>query len=306
MTKAESGPGWYEPLRNVLVPTDFSQGADRALARALLLPFASRATIHLVHVLAADVPAKARKSVAAIAKRSLAESIARVSGEATARSIKLTSEVLMGEPFVEVIRHSRSLGAELIVLGRHGQRRIRDRLIGTTAERIVRKGAVPAIVVNRKPTRPYRKPLIATDLGDVFHRTIKVALRVLGPDLGDIRVAHAFNVPYEGFVTPISSARETSNYRRTFRQNASTRLTTLLADYKDLGVHWKITLRPGDPRAVILSEAATCRADLIAIATHGRSGVAHALLGSVAEWVLTAADCDVLVVRPIDFSFKLP
>ena len=47
-------------------------------------------------------------------------------------------------------------------------------------------------------------------------------------------------------------------------------------------------------------------ADLIAIGTHGRAGIAHFLLGSVAEWVLTSAPCDVLVARPIRFSFKLP
>jgi nucleotide-binding universal stress UspA family protein len=40
------------------------------------------------------------------------------------------------------------------------------------------------------------------------------------------------------------------------------------------------------------------RSDLIAVGTHGRTGVAHALLGSVAEWVVRCAPCDVLVARP--------
>jgi len=76
--------------------------------------------------------------------------------------------VLSGEAFVEIIRRSRSLGAELIVIGRHGRRPVRDMFIGTTAERVIRKGDVPVLVVNRKPRSPYRRPLIATDLEDAL------------------------------------------------------------------------------------------------------------------------------------------
>jgi nucleotide-binding universal stress UspA family protein len=44
----------------------------------------------------------------------------------------------------------------------------------------------------------------------------------------------------------------------------------------------------------------------LALSTHGRSGLAHVLLGSVAEAVIRAAPCDVLAARPIGLAFKLP
>jgi nucleotide-binding universal stress UspA family protein len=56
----------------------------------------------------------------------------------------------------------------------------------------------------------------------------------------------------------------------------------------------------------MLAEAVGRRADLIAVGTHGRSGIAHALIGSVAEWVIQTAACDVLVARPARVSFELP
>ncbi len=143
-----------EPLSNLLVPTDFSKGAEAALGCALLLPLAQ----------GAFQPRPDRKR-----RRTRNDKLAsRARGETPDRNVAVTSEVLSGEAFVEIIRRSRSLGAELIVIGRHGRRPVRDMFIGTTAERVIRKGDVPVLVVNRKPRSPYRRPLIATDLEDAL------------------------------------------------------------------------------------------------------------------------------------------
>jgi nucleotide-binding universal stress UspA family protein len=296
-----------EPLQSILVPTDFSKSAELALGRTLRLPLVPGAKLHVVHVLPADLPAKVRPKAEADARRSLEEALshARDAGQSSGE-LNLTSEVLRGEAFVEIIRSSRSIGAELIVLGRHGRRPIRDMFIGTTAERVVRKGDVPILVVNVKPTHPYQRPLIATDLEDASRRTFELALRVLGPEVSNVNVVHAFHVPFEGFVTPISSAREKSDYRRSFQEEAVAGLAKFLGQYQNCGVRWKTAVHQGDPRSVVLAMARRRRVDLIVLGTHGRSGVAHALVGSVAEWVIAAATCDVLVARPIRFSFELP
>jgi nucleotide-binding universal stress UspA family protein len=60
-----------------------------------------------------------------------------------------------------------------------------------------------------------------------------------------------------------------------------------------------IVVREGtDARAEILTEAASCAASLIVMGTHGRSGIEHMLLGSIAEKVLRKAPCPILVVPP--------
>jgi len=58
-----------EPLSSLLVPTDFSKGAEAALGCALLLPLAQGAKIHILHVLPPNLPAKARPKAKADAKR---------------------------------------------------------------------------------------------------------------------------------------------------------------------------------------------------------------------------------------------
>ncbi|NTX17898.1 universal stress protein, partial [Myxococcus sp. CA056] len=56
--------------------------------------------------------------------------------------------------------------------------------------------------------------------------------------------------------------------------------------------------RYGSPRTVIPDVVAKSRADLLLLGTHGRAGIAHALLGTVAGDVLRDVTCDVLVVPP--------
>lgn len=295
-----------EPMRRLLVPTDFSKGAEFALGRALLLPGAANATVHIVHVLPPNVPAKARRGVTSDARRALGEVVSRAHKEARGSAVTLTSDVLSGESFVEIIRCSRDMGAELIVLGRHGRRPVRDMFIGSTAERVIRKGDVPVLAVNLKPAGPYRRPLIATDLEDTAPRVFGLALRILEPTVKTVQVVHAFNVPFEGFITPTSAARVKSEYRRSLQDSARESVARLLARYEDTGMRWQATVRAGDARSLILREVVRSQADLVALSTHGRSGVAHALVGSVAEWVISQAPCDVLVARPIRFSFELP
>lgn len=294
------------PLAKLLVPTDFSKGAELALRRALLLPVAEAARIHLLHVLPDNLPTRVRSKVAADAKREMGNLVSRVRRESAAPDIEVTSEILSGQAFVEIIRCSRSLGVDLIVLGRHGRRSVRDMFIGTTADRVLRKGDVPVLIVNLSPVHPYRRPLVATDLEDTSRRAAELAFRVLGPAVNHVDVVHAFRVPFEGFVTSGYSAQERSELRHQYRVAAATGLTMFLAPYLDIGVRLKTSIHQGDPRSVILATAKRRKADLIAIGTHGRSGMAHALLGSVAEWVVTAATCDVLVARPSRFSFEAP
>jgi universal stress protein A len=64
------------------------------------------------------------------------------------------------------------------------------------------------------------------------------------------------------------------------------------------GVAYEIIVRQGIPETVILEVAAELEADLIVMATHGRTGLAHFILGSVAESVIREADCPVLTIKP--------
>jgi nucleotide-binding universal stress UspA family protein len=288
-------------FEHLLVATDFSVGADQAIARAAHLPLAQRAKVSLVHVLSDRIPNKARADTEKIARRQLdqaAKSIAKKAASLGCHTIKVTSELLRGQPYVEIIRHARSVAADLIVLGRHGGRSVRDMFLGSTAERVIRAGNLPVLVVSRKARAPYRRPLLAIDMEDTYRSVVTVGLRALGCEVVSAAMVHAYHVPFDGFMVPGVPPGEVTDQRKQYRKKAASRLSTLQASLVHLGMRWQTVIVRGDPRTAILSQAIRRRADLLIVGTHGRSGFAHALLGSVAEWVIQAAACDVLVAAP--------
>lgn len=64
-------------------------------------------------------------------------------------------------------------------------------------------------------------------------------------------------------------------------------------------------LRVGEPFAEIIHEAREGAVDLIVMATHGRTGISHSLLGSIAEKVVQRASCPVLTIKHADFRFQV-
>jgi len=300
MTARAARPA-LQPFHTVLVPTDFTEGGRAAIDRALALPLAPGARIEILHVLAESIPANVRAKVEAQARESLADAVTRARS-ANSGDLEITAELVRGEAYVEIIRHARSIDAELIVIGRHGKRPVRDLFIGATATRVVRLGDTPVLVVNSDVAKPYRRPLVATDLGDTSRHTLELGLRLVGSRT-TIRVVHAFHVPFESFMAPTRAAL--GEVRRPYREKGIVQLDTLVAPYEDQA-RWRKIVRAGDARSIVLNEAIRSHADVIAIGTHGRSGLSRALIGSVAEDVIANALCDVLVARPVRFSLAPP
>ncbi len=80
-------------------------------------------------------------------------------------------------------------------------------------------------------------------------------------------------------------------------RDARARLEQLARQRLEGKAPYEIIARSGDPAGVIIAAAAEFRADSIVMATHGRTGIGHLLLGSVAERVVREAPCPVLTVR---------
>lgn len=278
-------------LSRILVAVDLSPSSAAVVARTAQLPLAADASVTLLHVLPGGMgPALLPDTDAeSEAQRGLALAAAELSTHLPA-SVAVSTTLVYGTAFVEIIRRAREERAELAVVGRHGYRVFADALIGSTAERVFRKGDVPALIVAGPPHGPYRRPLVAVDLSDTSGRALDLALRVVDERSGPVAVLHSWTTAAGGD----PAEREGSA------------LGDFLARYGAAAAHWEVLVRPGDARATILGEAARRHADLLVLGTHGRTGLAHALVGSVAEAVVRAAPCDVLVARAARRSFVLP
>lgn len=292
-------------MKVVVVATDFSPGAASAAERVALLPLARGATIHLVHVLPESVPARLadeQKRQAGEALRAAVESLRRrVEGTADeAPAVEPT--LLTGKPYVELIRFARRRGADLVVVGRHAARALGDGFLGSTAERVIRKGDVPVLLVKAEAKAAYRRALVALDLSEISRRETDLARSLLPDEARELALVHAYHVALGSWVgAPVREA-----YRSAAHADALEKTREVTALLEAEGLACRVHVLEGDPRLEVLRVAVEDRSDLIVLGTHARSGIAHALLGSVAEWLVRSAPSDVAVTRPARFTFELP
>jgi nucleotide-binding universal stress UspA family protein len=281
-------------LCSVVVPVDFSEGSQHALERALKLPLASKAKLTLLHVLPDDIPGKLRKEAIDEAERSVAKSVARAEQDLlrAGRVVQVVGDVLEGEAPHHIVKRAHTVQADVICMGRHGRRSLTQLLLGSVSARVVKTSDVPVLVVKGAPVNAYRRVVAAVDLG----KGSEVVLKTMRPyveEALDLTVMHASSVPYEDFVLldsgRVEELREQAVADDAKRLRALVNKAGLLrADPKVVG---------GDARLLILEEAKAHTAELVVVGTKGLKGVKRVVLGSVAEWVLSHAPSDVLVVR---------
>ena len=292
------------PFGKILVATDCTPPAEWAVERAARLPISKGGKLIIAHVLSENTSPKYRKQLEKEAQRYLEGVARRIESryrKERRSDVSVSTILRAGSPYREIIHLARTEAADLIVLGKHGHHVVRDLLLGSTAEKIIHHGDIPVLIVNRKPSAAYRRPAVALDLEDTARTTLELALRALGPKLAQITVIHAYAAPFEGAITH----QESDAYSRACRREAVSQLRETLHSV-DAEVAWDAVVRFGDPRNVIIREVRRHRVDVVILGTHGRSGLSHFLLGSVAAYVIRSAKCDVLVARPQHLSFALP
>jgi nucleotide-binding universal stress UspA family protein len=298
----------------ILVGTDLSPRSQVALTRAAYLAEEQEAALTALHVIPGAEgdqtfidalrlePALAAQTRAAIFQAAQAELERQLA--ALPATPAAHAEVQAGSPYVKVIQKARADNADVIVLGAHGEEFARELLFGTTAERIIRNGDRPVLVVKQPPEGAYRKVLVAVDFSDTSCTALQLALR-LAPQ-AEITALHVYEVWYEprlrGIMTEDQLVAVADQHAQQVRKDLAAFVRR--CDVTERKVRRMI--RRGYPGRVIARLASTTGADLVAVGTHGLGGLRHVLLGSVAEHVLRESRSDVLVVHPKTFQFALP
>ncbi|MCC6623920.1 MAG: universal stress protein [Deltaproteobacteria bacterium] len=288
----------------MLVAVDLTPSADRVLGRVAMLPLAEGARVTLLHVVPSSLPPREQRSAARDALKALAGE-ARELRAALPQGVVVEELVEIGGAAGAIAARAHATGAELIVMGRGGRRALRDALLGSTAERVVRQARLPVLVVRLRPRHAYRRPALALDLDEAAHAALAMLLRTVPAPRPPVAVIHAFDDPYRRLAYPSLAEREGAARRIELQVEATRGVTRLLdAALARAGVppegapRWKLHVRHGSARLVIEKAVAKADHDLLVLGTQGRAGIAHVFLGTVAGDVLRAVSCDVLVTPP--------
>jgi nucleotide-binding universal stress UspA family protein len=294
-------------LTRIIVGHDLRSGGDNALESALVLASRGTTWIRLVHVVAphhfhrAMLGQASQRTVEEIVTRSGMKLEERVRHQSTDR---IDYEVRVGKPLVELILASRAWQADLIIIGNTAQPP--THLLGGTAEQLIRRAFVPVLVI-RKPLKcKAERFLLPTDFSEGARKAAKEGIALAESFRGRIFFFHAFdpspwyNYPYGDETIDSTMMPELTP------EDIECDWESFIGGLSLKSVPSQTSAEYGPAADMIVRYADTIRADIIVMGTHGRTGLEHMLLGSVAEAVVRTAPCPVLTIKPEAFQFTLP
>jgi len=285
-------------FNQILVPTDFSRASDAALGHARMLAGSTGAAVHLLHVVDSAFVATVltdQRNYESAAHEKLHQ---RLSGEHPGG----IPVVERSEAPAEVItRYARTHPIDLIVMGTHGRGRVARLLLGSVAEKVARTAPCPVLTMRETPRTPGGRRLrllLPTDFSPCSDAALGYAKRLAAKTRGSVCLLHVIEHPPTA-VTFGSElcAPESLESLQDQRENARVELgRRMLAESQSrIAITGDIVF--GASAAIISAYAADHAFDMIVIGSHGRSGIAHLLMGSVAESVIRTAPCPVLTVK---------
>ncbi len=279
-------------MKTILIPTDFSDAAHNALQAAAVIARESNATIHLLHVMDASMGGGFSstgeiqdysgdnffllKLMEANKKKlhALADEL-RLS-----RVAEVTYDIQVGHVTRVIIQQIGLREIDLVVMGTKGTSGLSEMLVGSNTEKIVRLSPVPVLSVKDLPTPFQVKNIVyATDLsldqGPAVD-SLKHLQELFGAKIHLVYV----NVPNR-----FASTR-----------TIQLRMLEFKRQYQLYGADFELYNDELEEQGII-HFADEVQADVIAVATHGRTGIAHLLSGSIAENVVNHANRPVLTIH---------
>jgi nucleotide-binding universal stress UspA family protein len=293
--------------QRVLAATDLSAPADEAIRQADVWARAAEARLAVCHVLPNPLRANplfpelnarmaiAATTLAARAGRELEERVSALSGRGPG---ELEVRVEEGDPLPMILRFAEQWDADLLVVGSHGASGVPRILLGSVGDRAVRY-AHCSVLVARSCSRS-GQVLAATDLSAASLPAVTAAAGYARRHRARLSVLHAVDpgLSFAAYTVlerggpPLTSLEETG---RRAREAAERSLAETLTR---LEVRAEVLVEDGPAAPAILRAADRLGADLVVVGTHGRTGLERLALGSIAETVVRAAACPVLVLRP--------
>ncbi len=151
-------------IRKILVPTDFSAYSLEILDTAVDFARKFKASLVILHVVE-DLPLTQHPTVSIVSveevlremEKRAREKLKKIVAPKIKKRVPATYVVVRGTPFLEILRVSRQKKAGLILLTTHGRTGLSHLLMGSTAEKVVRKSSCPVLTV-RPPGHRFRMP----------------------------------------------------------------------------------------------------------------------------------------------------
>ena len=323
-------------FNNVLLVANSRGITNAVVQRAAALAIVNSAKITIAAVVGAKAPELSSGAWSSELERlSVKEVRDQIGGAAKAfraRGLRVSTGVLKGTAFVEIVRKVVRDEHDLVMLSDDDGRGFKTKFLGSTALHLVRKCPCPVWVVKSKGSAPYSRILAAVDptaadqgKTSLNRRILELAVSLTEAERGRLQVVHAWTLYGERILrgTARIPKPDVDKLLVETRKAHKAKLGQLLEPFglasnvdprphaTHGGGNWKnepgslaktrVHLLKGQPADVITSLVRKERIEVIVMGTTCRTGVNGFLIGSTAETVLSQVDCSVLTVKPSGF-----
>jgi len=277
-------------MKKILVPTDFSKEAAIATDVAFDIAKKSGASLVLMHVVEqstggsfnveGESPYRGSQEDKLFTMQLIEKSrkqLQKAVQDPKLSAVEVDGQLRVGNPFHGMRTIIAEQKVDLVVMGTAGKTGIDGMLIGSNTEKVIRTSRCPVLTVQKKPaTSDFKDIVYATSLStneEVFSRIVKRTQQIYNSTIHLVRIN-----------TPGDFQRDylVKDYMEKFAKK-------LLLKNFTINIFNDLSIEEG-----VIRFADQIDADLIAMATHGRSGFAHVIAGSVAEDVASHASRPVL------------
>jgi len=277
-------------MKKILVPTDFSKPA--VIATDVAADIAKRAGAELIFLHVIEEPVGNSINVEAAVDldgdweeklytgkliEKARKQMAKLLEDPRLEGIRVKTELRMGTPYHGMNTIITERKVDLVVMGTAGHSQLEEMIIGSNTEKVVRHAHCPVLAINNKPARKDFKNIVyATSMNkdeEVFSRIVRSTQKVYDSTVHLVRINTPSNFQRDS---------EVKKYMEAFAKKLQLKNYTINV-FNDLS-----------EEEGIVYFADSINADLIAMATHGRTGFAHVLAGSIAEEVVSHSKRPVL------------
>ncbi len=277
-------------MKNIIVPVDFSNHSEYALKTAALLTQKNDATIYALHMLDMQEMSLSESEVYLHEKTAFFLKLAEKRfhdflKKEYLKNIKVVPIIKHYKVFKEVDAIAKEVNADLIIMGSHGASGFKEFFIGSNTQKVIRHANVPVLVIkNEMANIEFTDIVVASDFSSESIPAFQKMLKTLEPMNAKKHIVYV-NAPFDSFKTTPEMDALADEFLMKLEGNTD----------RKINVHFVCarTILQG-----ILDFSNSVGADLIAVITHGRTGFANFMEGSVAEDVTNHATLPII-------SFKI-
>jgi nucleotide-binding universal stress UspA family protein len=260
-------------MKKILVPIDFSKPSEYAARMAAKIAKKTGASITLIHLIelpsgTSDIGYRSRFSIpeSMLYLRKTKEKVLEFKNSFFTEDITVAYFIKLNNPFDGIIKYADKIDADLILMGSKGHSKFEEIMIGSNTEKIVRSSKIPVIAVKRDSKKFGLKNLVFAS--NFKEENKKVFTKFLN-------FANAFNSKIH-----LLRVNTPSQFERTF--TTEQKMKNFIKEYNlpkySLNIYNDTSIEKG-----IINFSREHKADLIALSTHGRSGISHLFSESVAK-----------------------